>query len=108
MKAVQIVNPSEMKVVELEKPTVGAGEVLVRIKYVGFCGSDLNTFLGRNPMVKLPVIPGHEVGAVIEEVGPNVPAGFEKGMNVYIFCLGVNHIRSTYPFRQFQFLVIQW
>ena len=52
MKAVQIVNPSEMKVVELEKPTVGAGEVLVRIKYVGFCGSDLNTFLGRNPMVK--------------------------------------------------------
>ena len=67
MKAVQIVNPSEMKVVELEKPTVGAGEVLVRIKYVGFCGSDLNTFLGRNPMVKLPVIPGHEVGAVIEE-----------------------------------------
>ena len=63
MKAVQIVNPSEMKVVELEKPVVGAGEVLVRIKYVGFCGSDLNTFLGRNPMVKLPVVPGHEVGA---------------------------------------------
>ena len=82
MKAVQIVNPSEMKVVELEKPVVGAGEVLVRIKYVGFCGSDLNTFLGRNPMVKLPVVPGHEVGAVIEEIGPDVPAGFEKGMNV--------------------------
>ena len=73
MKAVQIVNPSEMKVVELEKPVVGAGEVLVRIKYVGFCGSDLNTFLGRNPMVKLPVVPGHEVGAVIEEIGPDVP-----------------------------------
>ena len=87
MKAVQIVNPSEMKVVELEKPAVGVGEVLVRIKYVGFCGSDLNTFLGRNPMVKLPVIPGHEVGAVIEEIGPDVPAGFEKGMNVTL-----NHI----------------
>ena len=82
MKAVQIINPSEMKVVELEKPTVGVGEVLVKIKYVGFCGSDLNTFLGKNPMVKLPVIPGHEVGAVIEEIGPDVPAGFEKGMNV--------------------------
>ena len=54
----------------------------MRIKYVGFCGSDLNTFLGRNPMVKLPVVPGHEVGAVIEEIGPDVPAGFEKGMNV--------------------------
>ena len=43
MKAVQIVNPSEMKVVELEKPTVGAGEVLERNKNVGFSGSDLNT-----------------------------------------------------------------
>lgn len=82
MKAVQIVNPFEMKVVEMEKPTVGAGEVLVKIKYVGFCGSDLNTYLGRNPMVKLPVIPGHEVGAVIEETGADVPADFVKGMNV--------------------------
>lgn len=82
MKAVQIVNSSEMRVAEIEKPTVGAGEVMVSIRYVGFCGSDLNTFLGRNPMVKLPVIPGHEVGAVIEEVGVGVPAEFKKGMNV--------------------------
>lgn len=82
MKAVQIVNTSEMKVVEMEKPVIGSGEVLVKIKCVGFCGSDLNTFLGRNPMVKLPVIPGHEVGAVIEEIGPGVPADLAKGMNV--------------------------
>lgn len=82
MKAVQIVKPSEIRVVELDKPVVGTGEVLVRVKYVGFCGSDLNTFLGRNPMVKLPVIPGHEVGAVIEEIGDGVPSGFEVGMNV--------------------------
>lgn len=82
MKAVQIVNPSEMRMVELDKPVAGAGEVLVKINYVGFCGSDLNTFLGRNPMVKLPVIPGHEVGAVIEGIGSDVPAGLEIGMNV--------------------------
>ena len=73
MKAVQIVNPSEMKVVELEKPVVGAGEVLVRIKYVGFCVSDLNTFLGRNPMVKLPVVPGHEVVNHYESPFPFYP-----------------------------------
>jgi threonine dehydrogenase-like Zn-dependent dehydrogenase len=35
-------------------------------------------------MVKMPVIPGHEVGAVIEEIGEGVPAGFEKGMNVTV------------------------
>ena len=73
MKAIQITAPSEMKVVDIEKPVLEPGEVLVKIKYVGFCGSDLNTFLGRNPMVKLPVIPGHEVGAVIEAVGKDVP-----------------------------------
>ena len=33
-------------------------------------------------MVKMPVIPGHEVGAVIEEIGEGVPAGFYKGMHV--------------------------
>lgn len=82
MKAVQIAAPSDMKVVEVERPVLHAGEVLVKIEYVGFCGSDLNTWLGRNPMVKLPVIPGHEVGAVIEEIGPEVPEGFVRGMNV--------------------------
>ena len=82
MKAVQLTATSEMKVVEIEKPFMGPDDVLVIIKYVGFCGSDLNTFLGRNPMVKLPVIPGHEVGAVIEETGANVPDGFHQGMSV--------------------------
>ena len=82
MKAVQIAALSDMKVVEVERPVLHAGEVLVKIEYVGFCGSDLNTWLGRNPMVKLPVIPGHEVGAVIEEIGPEVPEGFARGMNV--------------------------
>ena len=80
MKAVRIAKPLEMGVAEIEKPVLKAGEVLVKIKYVGFCGSDLNTYLGRNPMVKMPVVPGHEVGAVIEEVGSDVPEGFTKGM----------------------------
>lgn len=82
MKAVQIVNPHEMRVVDIDKPVLGVGEVMVKIEYVGFCGSDLNTFLGKNPMVKLPIIPGHEVGAVIEAIGEGVPEGFTKGMNV--------------------------
>lgn len=82
MKAVRIAAPMEMGVAEIEKPVLGAGEVLVKIRYVGFCGSDLNTYLGRNPMVRMPVVPGHEVGAVIEEVGAGVPANLEKGMVV--------------------------
>ena len=84
MKSVRITAASQMEVADVEKPSLGAGEVMVKIEYVGFCGSDLNTFLGRNPMVKLPVIPGHEVGAVIEAVGEGVPASLTKGMSVTV------------------------
>lgn len=82
MKAVRIAAPLEIGVAEIERPALGAGEVLVKIRYVGFCGSDLNTYLGRNPMVKMPVVPGHEVGAVIEKVGEGVPATLREGMTV--------------------------
>lgn len=84
MKAIQITQPSQLRVVEIDKPAVGPGEVLLKIKYVGFCGSDLNTYLGRNPMVKLPVIPGHEIGAEIAEKGAGVPENLKTGMNVTI------------------------
>ncbi len=84
MKAIQITAPGQMKVAEVETPVLKDDEILIKIKYVGFCGSDLNTFLGRNPMVKLPIIPGHEVGAVIESIGKNVPEGFKAGMSVTV------------------------
>ena len=59
-------------------------EVLLRLQYVGFCGSDLNTWLGRNPMAGMPVVPGHEVGAVIEKVGADVPDVLRPGMVVTV------------------------
>lgn len=84
MKAVQISGLQQMEVVDIEKPQMGEGDVLIRLQYVGFCGSDLNTYLGRNTMAKMPVIPGHEVGAVIEAVGANVPEVLKVGMSVTV------------------------
>lgn len=84
MKALNITAEKQMKVVDIPEQELGNGEVLIRIEYVGFCGSDLNTYLGRNPMVKLPVIPGHEIGAVIEEVGSGVPSDLKPGMTVTV------------------------
>jgi threonine dehydrogenase-like Zn-dependent dehydrogenase len=81
MKAITIQGEHIASLIEKEAPQIKAGEVLLRIKYVGFCGSDLNTFLGKNPMVKLPIIPGHEIGAVIETVGEGVPEHLLAGMN---------------------------
>ncbi len=83
MKAIQISHNQEYNVIELERPAAPqAGELLLKIQYVGFCGSDINTFMGRNSMALNPVIPGHEIGAVIEAVGAGVPENLKPGMVV--------------------------
>ena len=84
MKAIQITALQQMGVVNIPEQEMKADEVLLRLNYVGFCGSDLSTYLGKNPMVQMPVIPGHEVGAVIERVGANVPEGLKPGMVVTV------------------------
>ena len=84
MKTLRIPSLQKIEVVDLPKPVAGAGEVLLRLKYVGFCGSDLNTFLGRNTMAKPNVIPGHEIGAVIEALGEGCPADLHVGQVVTV------------------------
>lgn len=83
MKAIQITHSQECNIIDIEKPqALAPNEVLLKLEYVGFCGSDINTFMGRNGMAKNPVIPGHEVGATIEAMGSEVPEGLKVGMTV--------------------------
>lgn len=83
MKAIQITHSQECNIIDIEKPqALAPNEVLLKLDYVGFCGSDINTFMGRNGMAKNPVIPGHEVGATIEAMGSEVPEGLKVGMTV--------------------------
>lgn len=83
MKAIQIKHSQEYSIVDIpEVKELKEGEVLLKICYVGFCGSDINTFMGRNTMALNPVIPGHEVGAVIERIGEGVPETLKPGMTV--------------------------
>ncbi|MEG1585893.1 MAG: zinc-binding alcohol dehydrogenase family protein [Bacteroidales bacterium] len=101
MKAIQIEGERQVSLAQISRPEPGDGEILVKIEYVGFCGSDLNTFLGKNPMVKLPVIPGHEIGGVIEAVGKNVPDKFTLGtpctVNPYTACGHCSSCRNGHP-----------
>ena len=79
MKALQISGIRHLEVIELPKPSPADGEVLLRLLYVGFCGSDLNTYRGRNALALQPVIPGHEISATIEAKGAGVPATLRVG-----------------------------
>jgi threonine dehydrogenase-like Zn-dependent dehydrogenase len=101
MKAIQIVSTEEIILTDIGHPVMQADEVLVKIKYAGFCGSDLNTWLGKNAMAKMPVIPGHEIGGIIEAAGANVPSHLAPGMpctvNPYTACGVCSSCRNGRP-----------
>jgi 2-desacetyl-2-hydroxyethyl bacteriochlorophyllide A dehydrogenase len=70
MKALVMRQPGEIAVETVPDAPATGGDVLLQVRMVGLCGSDLNSFRGKNPMVTLPRIPGHEVSATIVELGP--------------------------------------
>jgi L-galactonate 5-dehydrogenase len=72
MKTLRITAPRAADVVERPNPTPGPGEVLVRVGYIGLCGSDLSTWRGLNPLVTYPRIPGHEMSGIVTAVGLGV------------------------------------
>jgi threonine dehydrogenase-like Zn-dependent dehydrogenase len=82
MRAFVIDAPGKTRVAEVERPSPGPDEVLLRTRVVGMCGTDLSTFRGKNPLVTHPRIPGHEIAATIEETGSAVPEQFQVGLNV--------------------------
>jgi threonine dehydrogenase-like Zn-dependent dehydrogenase len=85
MKALYITQPGRCMVREMEEPQLPAGEVLLKTRLIGLCGTDLSTFQGRNPLVSYPRIPGHEIAATIVQVGSDVPAGLQPGMDVTLY-----------------------
>ena len=81
MKALVLREPCQAMIEEVAEPVRKRGEALLKVRRVGLCGSDLNSFRGRNPMVSFPRIPGHEVAATIVEID-SVDTELIAGMNV--------------------------
>ena len=58
---------------EVPEPAEPVGhEVLLRIKNIGICGSDIHVFFGEHPATPYPVVQGHEYAAIVESVGDMV------------------------------------
>nr|WP_320141466.1 zinc-binding alcohol dehydrogenase family protein [uncultured Cohaesibacter sp.] len=85
MKALCIVDAEKSEVRDVEPMTMGPDDVVVDISYVGFCGSDLNTYMGKNPLVQLPRIPGHEASGFVVEKGANVGDDIKIGQSVILW-----------------------
>src|SRR3954465_13512739 len=82
MKAFYITDPGSSSLRDLPEPAVQPGEVLLKIRIIGLCGTDLSTFRGKNPLVSYPRVPGHEIAATIVAAGEGVPPVFQPGLNV--------------------------
>ncbi len=103
MRVARIVAPGEIRLDEAPVPMPGPGEVLVRIRAVGLCGSDLHYYAqGRIGATQLPAghILGHEVAGVVEALGPDTdgPApGTPVAVDPAIPCGGCRFCAAGHP-----------
>lgn len=83
MRAAVLTGPGALSVVSVPEPACGPGEVLVRMRGTGLCGSDLAVYAGRRPAPYLPWILGHEGTGRVEAVGAGV-GGLRAGLDVVV------------------------
>ena len=88
MEALVCLNPGELVVEERREPQPAPGEVLIRIRRVGICGTDYHIYEGSHPYLQYPRVMGHELGAEVVEAPPG--SRFRKDdlvvVNPYIAC----------------------
>jgi len=74
--------PGTLRAEERSRPVPAADEVLLRVKRVGVCGTDLHIFTGNQPYLDYPRVMGHELSGVVEEA----PAGsaLRSGDSVFV------------------------
>jgi threonine dehydrogenase-like Zn-dependent dehydrogenase len=86
MKAVSLLAAGDARVVDTLEPQRRPGELLLKIEMVGLCGTDLNSFRGKNPLVTYPRILGHEIAATVVEGSATIPAGTHVTVSPYTSC----------------------
>jgi 2-desacetyl-2-hydroxyethyl bacteriochlorophyllide A dehydrogenase len=96
MKAAVLAGPRKVEVTDIEQPQPAAGEVLIRMRNVGICGSDLHFYRGEFPVAPNFVL-GHENAGEVEAIGEGVK-GFAKGDRVAVegfkVCLTCGNCRT--------------
>ncbi|MDX2151764.1 MAG: galactitol-1-phosphate 5-dehydrogenase [Bryobacteraceae bacterium] len=81
MQALLLEEYKRLVLTEMPRPEPGPGEVLVRVKACGICGSDVHGFDGSSGRRIPPLVMGHEAAGVVEAVGAGVTA-FREGDRV--------------------------
>lgn len=72
MRQAIMTEPGKIEFGDVPEPTVGPGQILLRVKQIGVCGSDVHVNHGKHPFTSYPVVQGHEFCAQVEAVGEGV------------------------------------
>ncbi|HSI70047.1 MAG TPA: alcohol dehydrogenase [Gillisia sp.] len=103
MKAAQVQKKGgEFVIVDIDKPSPGEDEVLIKIEACGICHSDAFVKDGTFPGIEYPRVPGHEVVGIVEEVGSGVSL-WKKGQRVGVGWHG-GHCFTCEPCRRGNFI----
>lgn len=86
MKALVYTQPRRLELLDLPQPSLKPEEVLLRVRAVGVCGSDLDGFLGRSKKRIPPLVLGHEFSGEVAETGSNV-SRFARGEAAAVYPL---------------------
>jgi len=86
MKAVALTGPGQVHLIDILEPERHAGDLLLRVEMVGLCGTDLNSYRGKNPLVTYPRVIGHEIAATVLEGSTAVPVGTRVTVSPYTNC----------------------
>lgn len=73
MKAVQIIEPNKLQIIEVPMPSIDtSNNVLIKMTAAGICGSDIGIYHGTNAAATYPRIIGHEIVGVVTKTAPSV------------------------------------
>ena len=73
MKVLQVEKPGKLVMIEKEIPRIKSdNEVLIKVRAVGICGSDMHIYHGTSPVATYPRVVGHEVVGEVIEIGKEV------------------------------------
>ncbi|WP_026960084.1 MULTISPECIES: zinc-binding alcohol dehydrogenase family protein [Aliagarivorans] len=87
MKTLICNEPHQIEYIERELPEYQADEVLLKIKAVGICGTDIHAYAGRQPFFSYPRVLGHEICGVVEAKGADCKVAEEGARYSVIPCL---------------------
>jgi len=79
--------PNRVELREIERPTPGPGEALVKVAYAGICGTDLSMYVGKHPRARPPLVMCHEfVGTIAQAGGDALSEGTPVVVNPLLSC----------------------